>query len=613
MAAPAYATDLTTFWLEGATTVSALGGGGAALSNPETDFFIQGSDCISKGAFTNSTKGFIIDGLGANFTVPTDGAVIGFAKYDAAGSLSTKSAGGFRFLVGSSDGDYENYYCGGNDTIAFNSWVPYVVDPNTATSDATVGSPAGTERWVGILADLPTTSGPTKGNPIAMDAIRYGRCTIEYTLGDLGNGYATFNGAEAVANATTARWGLLELLAGAYQTQGFHSIGTAATAVDFRDANKVLFWRKQDTNLTNDAVSTAFNRVEIINAGTNCDWENIIWSALGTRSRGTFIHTAGTFDAIGCQFFDWNTFTFLSTSLATDCTFARCNAITAPGSTLNRSKVLLSTVDANTSALVWAVATDPTGLLDDMEFSKGTNAHHAIELGLTSPLTMTFNNPVSVGFSASNDVNDSFFHVKRTTGTVTINVLGGTGNFSYRTDGATVNVVPNPITINVTAALKDGTPVENALVYLRAANGTGPFPYLDTVTITRSGTVATVAHTAHGLESNDKVAISGITDKTEDNGLRQITVTGVNSYTFVTTNAGSTSYTGTIRSTFVAISGLTNASGLQTTSKVYPSNQPVIGWTRKSSGSPYLQEGVLVGTISSTLGFEGTAVMLSDE
>jgi hypothetical protein len=612
MVAPSYTTDLIPFWLEGATTAAAVGGGQAALSNPETDFYIQGTDCISKGAWTNAVKGLTIDALGATFTVPADGAIIGFAKFDAVGSIATQSAGGLRFIVGSAEAAYENYYCAGSDTIAFSSWVPYAVDPNTATSDATVGSPDGTERWVGVLANLPTGAGPTKGNPIAMDAIRYGRCLLNYTIGDVATP-ATFDGFEAVANSPSNRWGLMELQAGAFQTQGFHSIGTAGVAAYFKDSNKVIFWRRLENNLTNDAVSTAFNRVEIINSGTVCDWDNIIWSALGTRSRGTFVHTAGSFTAVSCQFYDWNTFTFLSTSVSTNNVFTRCNAITAAGATLNNSKILLSSVPLDTSALVWDVATDVDGLLDNMEFSKGAAAHHAIELGLNSPLSVTFNNPTSTGFNAAGAQNDSFFHVKRTTGTVTINILGGTGDFSVKTDGATVNVVPNPVNVTVKATLKNGTPVANARVFLKASDGTGPLPFEDSVTITRSVLVATVSHTAHAYETNDKIAITGITDKTEDNGLKQITVTGPNEYTFSTTDSGSTSYTGSITSTFIAISGLTDASGIISAARVYPSDQPVIGWTRKSSSSPYLQEGVLVGTIGSVDGFNGTAVMLADE
>ena len=131
MAVPAWATNLSNFWLQGATTVTAIGTGGAGLGNPETDFFIQDTHCISKAAWTNAVKGFIIDALGTTFTVPTDGAVIFFAKYDAAGSLDTKAGGGFRGIIGSGSGAYYEYYIGGKDTIEFDSWVPYVIDPNT--------------------------------------------------------------------------------------------------------------------------------------------------------------------------------------------------------------------------------------------------------------------------------------------------------------------------------------------------------------------------------------------------------------------------------------------------------------------------------------------------
>ena len=116
------------------------------------------------------------------------------------------------------------------------------------------------------------------------------------------------------------------------------------------------------------------------------------------------------------------------------------------------------------------------------------------------------------------------------------------------------------------------------------------------------------------MATGDKIVLKGITDKTEDNyRVIDITVTGANSYTFTTTDSGSTSYTGTIKSTFVALNGLTDVNGELSVSRVYSSNQPVTGWTRKATSSPYLQEGVLVGTVGSTTGFNGTAVMLADE
>ena len=215
------------------------------------------------------------------------------------------------------------------------------------------------------------------------------------------------------------------------------------------------------------------------------------------------------------------------------------------------------------------------------------------------------------------DANKAIY-VNIATGTVNLTLSGGSGvsaDSHVRTAGATVNVIVGAVTVQATAVLKAGTAVENALVYLRASDGTGPFPFEETVTsITRATTTATVTHTAHGMASNDKIVLQGITDKTEDNfTVKQITVTGANTYTYTTTDSGSTSYTGTIKSTFVALNGLTNASGIISLSRVYATDQPVTGWARKSTSSPLLQEGVLVGVVDSADGFNGTAVMLSDE
>ena len=68
--------------------------------------------------------------------------------------------------------------------------------------------------------------------------------------------------------------------------------------------------------------------------------------------------------------------------------------------------------------------------------------------------------------------------------------------------------------------------------------------------ITLSGTVATVVATAHGLTTGDYVTIAGATGVTGVNGLRQVTVTGVNGFTFA--YVGSGSVTGTITLTGTA-------------------------------------------------------------
>lgn len=617
MAAPVYTTDLTEFWLEGATTVTSLGGGPAQLGNPETDYFIQGSECISKGAFTSAVRGFIIDGLAGDFTVPTDGAVVGFIVFTAAGSLDTQASGGLRMIIGSDDGAYDEFYVGGSDTLAYDSWVPYAIDPNTATPD--VANSGGTERWVGTLADLPTAAGPTKGNPIGMDAIRYGRCRIDYTVGDSGDP-ATFDGAEAVGNVGGTRWGLLELLGGAYQTQGFHSIGTSGTAVDFRDADKVLFWRKLLNNLTDDAVSANFNRVEVINAGSNCDMNNIIWTALGTRARGQFVHTAGTCDLMACQFFNWDTFTFIAASVATDCAFTDCRAITAPGSTLNGSSIITPDIAANTSGLIWNVATDPDGLLDDMTFTKTSGtAHHAIEFGTAIPTAANYTLrgcAFGTDFSATEDgsVGDETFHFLDTTGTITLNLVGCTGNAGYRTEGVAVSIITDPVTTTLTiqTSASPPVPIENARAFIETSDGTGPLPFEDSVAIIQSGGTATVTHTDHGLSTDHYVVIRDAIPN-EYNKVAQITKTTDDEYTYAVDSGASSPATGSPISSGVVISALSNGSGIVSDTRTFGGNQPFKGWARKSSGSPFYQNGAITGIISSIDGFTASIALLSDE
>ena len=70
----------------------------------------------------------------------------------------------------------------------------------------------------------------------------------------------------------------------------------------------------------------------------------------------------------------------------------------------------------------------------------------------------------------------------------------------------------------------------------------------DTVTITRSGTTATVAHTGHGFSSGQCIEISGAL-QTPYNGAHEITVTGLNEYTYTVSGSPTSPATGDIKAT----------------------------------------------------------------
>jgi len=175
--------------------------------------------------------------------------------------------------------------------------------------------------------------------------------------------------------------------------------------------------------------------------------------------------------------------------------------------------------------------------------------------------------------------------------------------------------VSNPsvvATVNVKDHLNNN--LQFARVYLRASDNT-QLPFEESVTITRSGTVATVTHAAHGMETGDKVVIKGITDKTEDNaGTHTITFLTSSTYSYVTTDSGSTSYTGSIIATWVAIEAETDASGNASRTRSYAGNQPVAGWVRKSSpGSTRYKSFPIAGTIDTANGLTINVKMVKDE
>lgn len=165
------------------------------------------------------------------------------------------------------------------------------------------------------------------------------------------------------------------------------------------------------------------------------------------------------------------------------------------------------------------------------------------------------------------------------------------------------------VTVAVNVKTLAGANIQNARVLLKAASG-GPFPSDATVTITNSGTTATVSHTAHAMAAGDKVVIKGASILA-NNGVFTITRIDDNSYSYTMGSAPGSNPTGTIKATFVVLSGLTDANGDISISRVFPSAQPVSGWVRYGS-SPYYKPAALGGAVSSTLGYSAAALMIDD-
>lgn len=630
MAAPSYTTDLAT--IDDATDTSSWSESSDAawddsVSGPDDDtenwISDQSGGGTPQGISCTTTKTGIatmIADYGSGITWTSGDVFLVWTKYDTAKAMDTYANGGLRGIAGTGLGDFKAWDIGGRDRAPYpaGGWINIAVDPEQ-TADDTVGSPGAAPRYFGVAVKI--VSGIQKGYPFVADIIRYGRGEFIVEYGDLTNGYATFAGMAAVDGATGAQWGLFQELLTGYLAKGLVSFGTVSNAVDFRDDSGCTIALEDCPKC-----AAAFNKWEFNNASSNVELTGQTISSLGTQSPGTLVvNAAATLKFLRLTFEGWGDLTFDGANTASyfnDCIFKGCAEVSAGTTVLDfsGSSFLESTVNAavttGDAAFVWGSTTNPgtSGDLDDTTFVKGANAHHAIAFDNTTAATYTVSNCVFSGFNASHSQNDSTFYVAATSGTVTINCTGCSGNITYKSAGATVVLNINPVTTKVT--VKDAETkavVEGAAVTLYAT-GSGPYPYnLSVTSLTQSGGTATcITASAHNLSTGQKVWIKGASPNAY-NRIKTITVTDTDEFTYPIDSGTSSPATGTITCTAVFIDEVTGATGIVSDSRVFSSDQDVEGYVSKGTKSPLYVRQNLAGTIDSTDGLSLTALLQSDE
>ncbi len=405
MAAATYTTDLVTISTAEATTGYTEPTGSAAGGTPtlENEYFIQGSNCISKSFNATGVGGLAF--TGAAQTLPTDGAAYVWAYFAAPNAMNTKALGGKQILIGSTAANYRRYYVAGSDTYEYGGWICYPVNP-TVTASATQGTPTTTYATFGYAANL--TLAISRGSPLGLDVQRIGRGTIEIVGGDLANGYATFLNAAAQNDLVANRWGILSLVDANYKFQGRLLMGTAATAVDFRDSNKNI------TIQNTEFVTAGFNLFEVQNTASIVQWTGISIQSLSSVSRGNFLVTDNAAVTLsGCTFTDLGTFTFLSNTAASDSVFRRCSTIQHGNATFSGNRI------TNSIATSAVVSSDPSTIQNCTFVSSGTG--HGLELTVAG--TYSFSGNSFTGYGAAGTTNAAIYNSSG--GTITLNVSGG--------------------------------------------------------------------------------------------------------------------------------------------------------------------------------------------
>lgn len=218
MAAPTYTTDLTDIDDGSGTFTEPTSAVLGTLTNADVDNFVQGTNASTKS--TGASGAPALAGIGildaGAHTITSPNAFYCWVFVGAGALIDTYANGGIRLLIGNTSANYRYWYVDGNNFFPYIGWQCIAIETDNAVvaADGSIGTPTATKQYFGAIFNCLINIG--KGNPMAVDALRWGR-TITILNGDLANGYATFAGCATTNDAIGARWGQFQAISGGYQ------------------------------------------------------------------------------------------------------------------------------------------------------------------------------------------------------------------------------------------------------------------------------------------------------------------------------------------------------------------------------------------------------------
>jgi len=551
---------------------------------------VQGSNSVSCAMTTNGTNNIQFatsSAPGGTFAV-TNIHIRFWFYLEFIGDIASLATNGIQIQVVSTAGT-ALYTVSGSD-VYDGGWVQAVVyTGNTPTSGST---PSGTCTAVGLTVNTNTKPRNVPSN-CYVDAIYFGD---GYTVTG-GTSGDEIDWSHIAALDRTNRYGIVTNIDGVYFLAGDITIGTATTTW-FLSGQKAQF---RDSGGIATFSSTLFG-VTFAGSGLRLDITGGAWGASGTQDYLLDVSDTGitSVSIAGVQFARANSVLFASGQTISNCVFSSCGQVDPSTSTFSgmtfadyvgtSGALLFPTNDSNISTLTFI------------------NCDNGVEYDASSDATSpSFNNFQFDDAAGNYDVNNT------SGGAVTINKNNGSNPNSYNPAGDIVTFAGASVTTLVTVRDIDTTSVVVGARVLLEVSNSANFPYLASVTITGSGTTATVAHTGHGYSSGQYVVIRGAVEDVY-NGQYSITVTGVNEYTYTANETiGSSPATGTITANTVIISGITNGSGQISDTRQYGTDQPITGWVRKATTGTLYRQQPVTDTISSSTGLTLTVLLINDE
>ncbi len=624
------ATAVTAF--VGAKQVDAELASSFNAGNDNSDSFVEGTQAV--GLKVSSTTQLLYEEtlLSGPLDISSGGAEEGehiFGYINALTPVDTLANGGFGIVVGEENATTDaigTWYVG--PFLGYTGgFAAFVIDPTLDFDVVVAGTPAWTltgnpaqlnavDKMGGRIKTITMISGNFDNALVDSFAIGLG---YRYTRGDGASTPGDFDDFSTFELATANRFGALRTVAGILFPMCQIIIGdTSVNDHEFVATGQTVRWL--DTKVAADFykffVEEGSGTTILTLTNVTLDVEDLSQAALPSFDfSGITTCTLDTVNIVGAHAVDG--ITLDSVPVITNGVWASCGQIVAGGADVTGLTILDPTNDG--AVLVTGVddLDDWADIVVDGAGIGGATTDAAIEFDISAagPHTIdldnwTFQNRVSGSV-------DIHFLDQGTDTTYTVNILNGGSTPTVTKDraGDTINIIVNPVTLTINVADQDGAAIGTARVLVRAG-ATGPLPSEDVVTITNSGSVATVTHTTHGLSTGDKVIIEHVANDEEYNGIKVITVTTASEYTYVTSGGPPSPATGTIHSSAVIIDELTTAGGVANDTRTYASDQDIDGvrsHVRKSSGGDTIYKSTgITGTIDAASGLVIGVTMVED-
>jgi len=357
----------------------------------DAENFIEGAGCV-----TQETKNAVDIGASVcvNNTSPisfaTDDVLFIWMFFAVGADLYTYANNGHVVIVGSTTAAYDTFVISGSDRTPNprGGWYNYAVDP---VQPPTVAYGGGSTAHQYFGSGVSMINKISKGNPHAIDAIRYGRGEIYCTGAD-----CTFIGmaAENDDNITNQnRWGLFQDVGGSYLWKGLMSFGQAGTAATFSHTGATI--------AIDDMVHvySHFNKIEFNHIDTDVTLNNI---TLSTVSPGNLeMIDDCTVAMTGCTFNTMNTFIFQSGATIISTTFRSCDQVTQGGAIFDSCIFESSTADDTASE--GALLIDDLSLVTDCQFTTTGVSGHAVvyrPVG-AGPFNVNWDGHIDSGYAAT--------------------------------------------------------------------------------------------------------------------------------------------------------------------------------------------------------------------